>query len=107
MNIQLYAHRLEIDLYTEYSAKEASKLIRIGINALNEAANKNELPCIKTGVKKRVFLGLDLVQWKLSKRTELASTTLPKTGMDDGVEHGMTTRPSRESHQALALKTFQ
>ena len=107
MNVSLYAQGLGIDLYHEYKAADAAKKLRVGINALNAAANDNELPCIQTGKKRRVYLGVDLIQWKLSKRTESASTISPKIAVGDGVVVGMTSKISSENLQALAHQTFQ
>jgi len=107
MNLHAYATKMGIDLYQEYKASEAAPLMRVGINKINTAANDNELPYIQTGSRNRVYLGLDLIRWKLSKRTESESTISPKTEVGFGAELGMTNRPDSDELQALAQKTFQ
>jgi hypothetical protein len=107
MNVHAYATKLGIDLYQEYKASEAAPLVRVGINKINAAANDNELPYIQTGTRNRVYLGLDLIRWKLSKRTQLGNSTSPKTETDFGAELGMTNRPDSDALEVLAQKTFQ
>jgi len=107
MNIYQYAKGLDIDLNAEYKASDAAKRIRIGVNLLNAAANGGELSYIQVGKKKRVYLGEDLIKWKLRKRTESATTTSQEIEADLGVEHGTTYKPSKEDLQALALKVFK
>ncbi|MBX2809473.1 MAG: hypothetical protein KTR20_12685 [Cellvibrionaceae bacterium] len=109
MNIEevsRYASGLGVELYTEYKSRDAAKLIRIGVNALNSAANRDELPCIKTGVRNRVYLGVDLIRWKLSKRTQSESITLQKTGKENGAGLGMTNLVSSENLLACAQKAL-
>jgi hypothetical protein len=102
VDIERYAAGLGIELYTEYKAPQAAKLLRIGINRFREAKNAGEIPYIATGCEYAVFLGIDLVQWKLSKHTKSVSTTSPKTDKVIGAELGTTQAPSSASQQAFA-----
>jgi len=102
-----YARLLKVDLHAEYKAAAAAKLMRVGVGTLNAAANNAELPYIAMGSRNRIYIGQDLILWKLSKRTRLVNTTSPKTALADGVDHGTTNRPSKPSHQALALQALK
>lgn len=102
IDIERYAAGLGIGLYTEYKAPEAAKLLRIGINRFREAKNSGEIPYIATGCEFAIFLGIDLVKWKLSKHTKSVSIISPKIDKVIGAELGMTQAPSKENQQAFA-----
>lgn len=106
-HLALYASRLGVDLWQEYSAVDAAKLMRVGVGAIRSAKNKNELPHIMVGSKRYTILGLDLVRWKMGKRIQSESTTSQKTAVETGVEHGMTKKPSSEDQAASALRILK
>lgn len=97
-----YAALKQINLHQEYGAAEAARLIGVGINALRAAKNGGEIEYIAYGETRCKFLGVDLVKWKLNKRTKSAITTSPKADTVIGVELGTMNKPSKESLQACA-----
>ena len=106
MNIdpKIYAYKLGIDLHKEYKPAEAAKLISVGLAVLRKAKNDGDLDVIMVGERNYTILGADLVQWKLTKRTKSASTTLHKIGQEPGVVLGMTRPQNRESQLASAQR---
>lgn len=107
LNRDLYAHRLGIDRYAEYNAKEAAPLIKRGVNAINEAARNGELAYIPVGKVKRVFLGEDLIEWKLSKRTGSESIILPSIEAGNGAGLGSMPRPDSARVEASVLSILK
>ena len=92
INPILYARSMGIDPYREYKPSEAAKLIRVGISQIRKAKNDEELQVIMTGERNYTVLGLDLIQWKLNKRTQSATTISPRIDRELGVERGMTAK---------------
>ena len=103
MDVEMYATKLGIDLYEEYTADEASRLLRVGVNSLNALAKEGEITYIQVGQRKKVFLGLDLVSWKLSKRIVSGTTTSVKTEQGIGAALG-TTKPSNNARQVALVR---
>lgn len=107
MEAERFAKTLGIDLYQEYQAEEAAKLCRVGVNMLRSAKKNGELHFLAIGVKQYRFLGLDLIRWKLNKRTKLENTTSQKTDKADGAELGIAPRVNKESLQVYTLETLK
>jgi hypothetical protein len=102
INVEDYAKALNIGLHDEYVPTEAAKLARVGVRQLRQAKRDGELTCISIGSKNYTILGMDLVTWKLSKRTKLASSILPRIAKGIGAVHGMTAPLNSESALACA-----
>ena len=98
-----FAAEKGIKIYAEYGVKEAAELIGVGEGLLRQAIKSSELNALKIG-NRSTILGVDLVKWKLNKRTESVNRGSSKTETAIGVEHGMMNTPDSEGLQALALE---
>ena len=114
MNIEKYAESLGVELYKEYAAKDAAKILKVGINTLNYAANEGKVSFIQTGIRNRLFLGMDLISWRLNSRKPVnrqINTGSEITGSQDltrdtGAELGTAVPLDKQRLQALAHKTL-
>lgn len=98
-----FAKKKGIDQSEEYSIPEAATLIGVGVGRMRGLVKNKEIPHILVG-NRTTILGVDLVEWKLSKRIGSVNTGSQETGTAIGVDHGTIQPLDSARQQASALK---